>query len=338
MRRDLTCSTRSRVSRLTPVFIVAALAGLALSLSPVRPVQAATRTVCASGCDHTTIAAAIAAASAGDTISVTDAVHTEAGILVSKNLTIQGQGAASTTVNGGGSGPVFTVAGGGVIAAIQDMTISNGVTNGGGGGIRNFGTLTVSNSTLSGNSAPGGGGGISAGGTVNLKSTIVANSPSGGDCFHASGVFTAAGTNLDTDGTCAAWNPTHFTQVTPAFLKLGPLVLNAPGTTATHALLTGSVAIDAASDCLDSSGVPVTTDQRGVSRPQGPACDIGAYEISGPVVPPFPFPFPSPPPAASIPTLSEWAQFGVAVLLLGGGFWALRRRSVQTMRRHRPGS
>jgi len=47
------------------------------------------------------------------------------------------------------------------------------------------------------------------------------------------------------------------------------------------------VAIDAASDCLDYSGNLVTTDQRGVPRPQGPACDIGAYEfIKGTDTPP----------------------------------------------------
>jgi len=42
-------------------------------------VQAATLTVCASGCDQTTIAAAIAVAIAGDTISVGDVVHLETG-------------------------------------------------------------------------------------------------------------------------------------------------------------------------------------------------------------------------------------------------------------------
>jgi hypothetical protein len=62
---------------------------------------------------------------------------------------------------------------------------------------------------------------------------------------------------------------------------LGPLAANdgpAPdppdGPTKTHALLPGSPAIDAAVACP-----PPTTDQRGVSRPQGAACDIGAYEV-----------------------------------------------------------
>jgi hypothetical protein len=61
--------------------------------------------------------------------------------------------------------------------------------------------------------------------------------------------------------------------------RLGPLTNNG-GPTATMALLPGSHAIDAAADCLDTNGHTVTTDQRGVSRPQGPRCDSGAFERS----------------------------------------------------------
>jgi hypothetical protein len=56
---------------------------------------------------------------------------------------------------------------------------------------------------------------------------------------------------------------------------LGPLQNNG-GPTLTHALLAGSPAIDAV-PLADCSGV--TDDQRGVLRPQGPACDIGAFEL-----------------------------------------------------------
>ena len=58
--------------------------------------------------------------------------------------------------------------------------------------------------------------------------------------------------------------------------RLGPLALNG-GPTRTRALLPGSPAIDAAS----SSGCP-QRDQRGIARPQGPACDIGSYERESP--------------------------------------------------------
>jgi hypothetical protein len=86
-------STVSRAALLVLVLFV----GLAV---PSRG-YAATRTVCVSGCKYTTIAAAIAAAKANDTISILDAVHTESNITVDRNLTIQGKGAAKTAVDGG---------------------------------------------------------------------------------------------------------------------------------------------------------------------------------------------------------------------------------------------
>jgi hypothetical protein len=47
------------------------------------------------------------------------------------------------------------------------------------------------------------------------------------------------------------------------------------GATETHALLPGSQAIDR------GGGVCPATDQRALTRPAGPACDIGAYESEG---------------------------------------------------------
>jgi len=65
---------------------------------------------------------------------------------------------------------------------------------------------------------------------------------------------------------------------------LGPLANNG-GSTQTHALLTGSPAIDAgnAGGCTDNLGVVLKTDQRGFHRPIGLHCDIGAVEV-GPYV------------------------------------------------------
>ena len=56
----------------------------------------------------------------------------------------------------------------------------------------------------------------------------------------------------------------------------------------THALLPGSPAIDAVPlpSCTGLTGAALTTDQRATSRPQGPACDIGAFElVPAPTVP-----------------------------------------------------
>jgi CSLREA domain-containing protein len=73
-------------------------------------------------------------------------------------------------------------------------------------------------------------------------------------------------------------------------LLLGPLADNG-GPTWTHALLSGSPAIDAAgTDCL-------ATDQRGEARPDFYYCDIGAFELlwESPIASDHPKPFPIPP-------------------------------------------
>jgi hypothetical protein len=64
--------------------------------------------------------------------------------------------------------------------------------------------------------------------------------------------------------------------------RLSPLA-NHGGPTRTHALLPGSPALDAGA-CLGAEGLPLPTDQRGHPRPQGIACDIGAFENQPPTV------------------------------------------------------
>ncbi len=53
------------------------------------------------------------------------------------------------------------------------------------------------------------------------------------------------------------------------------------GPARTHALLSGSPARDAGREtgCRDHANSPIRTDARGVVRPQGSRCDIGAYEV-----------------------------------------------------------
>ncbi|MEA2557611.1 MAG: hypothetical protein QOG88_1149, partial [Actinomycetota bacterium] len=55
---------------------------------------------------------------------------------------------------------------------------------------------------------------------------------------------------------------------------IGSLAANG-GPTLTHALLTGSPAIDAAATSCDG----FSTDQRGMPAPSGPACDMGSFEV-----------------------------------------------------------
>jgi hypothetical protein len=181
----------------------------------------------------------------------------------------------------------------GGLATVINSTISgNSATFGGsGGGIFNkgFGTIRVTNTTISGNSAGGllpsgrSSGGIFNVGTATVKNSIVANN-SGGNCAVTLQTTTSEGHNLSDEGTCAGFFiQTGDLNNTPAGLDPAGLKNNG-GPTQTIGLLATSPAVDAitlspTNDCTDVSGNPVTTDQRSVTRPQGPACDIGAFEF-----------------------------------------------------------
>jgi hypothetical protein len=111
-----------------------------------------------------------------------------------------------------------------------------------------------------------------AGASLSLANSVIGHNQDIG-CFvgrFGSGPVSlaSAGHNVLTDATCA---PTPTDQVVGSAL-LGALGDNG-GATPTHALLSGSPAIDAP----DAALCPAT-DQRGVARPQGPACDVGAFE------------------------------------------------------------
>jgi hypothetical protein len=109
----------------------------------------------------------------------------------------------------------------------------------------------------------GGGGGLSAFGSATLRNTIVAGN-GGGNCL---GATTDGGHNLSfPDTTCPGVNGDP---------KLGAPQDNG-GPTATAALAAGSAAIDQVP--ASGAGCPAT-DQRGTPRPQGTACDIGAFEL-----------------------------------------------------------
>jgi hypothetical protein len=253
--------------------------GLALSLGVIIGAQATTTwTVCASGCNYTSIKAAIAASTArnGDTLAIDAGNYTEAGIGVNKSLTLQGAGAASTIVQAAStpstaSNRVFWILRG-VTVTIRGLTIryglvrdssygygggrlnegtltltnctvsSNAAHYSSGGGLDNRGTLTLTNSTVSGNSADDGGGFFNSGrfnSQTRFTNSIIANHVSGGDCANSSGgTITSAGDNLDSDGSCNLTAPTDRPGVDPL---LGPLQKNG-GPTFTHALLPGSSA------------------------------------------------------------------------------------------------
>ena len=139
--------------------------------------------------------------------------------------------------------------------------------NGDGIGV-SFGSVRVSYSTVTQNNANV----RNIEGSITLDDTIVAEPGPSGNC--AGGGLTANDHNLfDDDGTSCSAGATDLKNKDP---KLGSLQNNG-GPTQTRALLTGSPAIDAANDG-NCSKIAKSVDQRGVTRPQGPHCDIGAYE------------------------------------------------------------
>jgi predicted outer membrane repeat protein len=176
---------------------------------------------------------------------------------------------------------------GGGLANFRTLEVTNSTfsanTAAGGGGIYNNDTLKVTNSTFSGNSSTQLSGGAirnqeqlgpfpGDSGTVTLSNTIVANSPSGGNC---GGSIIDGGFNVD-DGTTCGFSAANFSK--PSTNPRLGLLANNGGPTKTHALLKGSPAIDAIPDGTNGCGTLINTDQRGVERPQGSRCDIGAYE------------------------------------------------------------
>ncbi len=150
-------------------------------------------TVCAAGCNFTTIQAAIDAETthAGDVIGLNDEILTEAGIYIIKDIVIQGQGAEDTIVQAH-SNPeeaidrVFFITSG-VTVTIRALTIRYGNPESepeSGGGIRNEGTLTLDGIVVSHNSGSAGGGILNDGTLTLINSTVTENTArGGGDAF-----------------------------------------------------------------------------------------------------------------------------------------------------------
>ncbi|MBK9928209.1 MAG: hypothetical protein IPP66_23320 [Anaerolineales bacterium] len=187
-------------------------------------------------------------------------------------------------------------------STLMNVTFGKNKANFAGGGMFNsHGSPMLANVTFSGNSATHHGGGMvtdyynapmlnnvtfanntagyQAGGIsiTNVSEAIITNAifwnnsaPDGPEIYIRNSAPTIS--NSIVEGGC----PTGITcnNVINANPKLDILTNNG-GLTKTQALLTGSPAIDAGDDATCAA-----TDQRGVTRPQGSHCDIGAYEYN----------------------------------------------------------
>lgn len=216
------------------------------------------------------------------------------------NSTISGNNAS--TVGGGGSGYGITAS---FISQPSSFTS----------------TATLTNDTISGNDVYGlsvdrrgttithvtfalNGADISLGlyGMVTARNSVLA--PTSGGRPNCSRAITSGDYNLDSGTTCGLNQP-HDLNSTPS--TIGPLANNG-GPTQTHALMAGSIAIDYV-PAADGCRFGIATDQRGAGRPQGVACDIGAYEF-----------IPPPPTITSVSPNGGPMTGGMRATITGGGF------------------
>ena len=161
----------------------------------------------------------------------------------------------------------------------------------------------MTNSTITNNSATGEGGGLDAdGGLTLIYATVVHNTaaaganigfptlasfgsvvalPQGG-IANCTTTGVSNGFNFTDDASCGFSAAETHPGVDP---KVGSLATNG-GPTPTQLPLPGSPLIDAipVAHCRDDGASTIVpfVDQRGVSRPQGAGCDIGAVEVTAP--------------------------------------------------------
>jgi hypothetical protein len=220
-------------------------------------------------------------AGTGTGFGVGGGIHNAEGTLLVERSTISGNDTL-------GAGPSY---GGGIAnydtATIETSTISGNAANGEGvgGGIYNGGTLTVSNSTIARNlarSAYSYGGGIADSGNTTLSRTLISgNQAASGPEVDSIGVVTADNFNLfgsKGNAGVVGFAPGGSDIVPGATVSVGQIIgalEENGGPTRTNALPVGSPAINAVPANNPGCG---GVDQRGVLRPQGTGCDIGAFE------------------------------------------------------------
>jgi hypothetical protein len=183
--------------------------------------------------------------------------------------------------NFGSEGPVETS------LEVTNATIYSNTAQTSGGGLyadhstNSTATLDIKYTTIATNTATDAAGGslYNNGATVRLVGSIVVYGAAGfgnANCDGSPVGPESQGFNLES-GTDCDFTKTGDQQNTNP--RLGPLQHNG-GDTHTMALGPGSQALNQVPPGVNGCGTAVPTDQRRVPRPQGPNCDVGAYEAT----------------------------------------------------------
>jgi hypothetical protein len=213
---------------------------------------------------------------------------TPGGIWSDGRLTITSSTISGNSNNGSATGGGVTAAFGAPLTITNSTITENTHTSQGAGilalaPIVGSSTVQLSNTTIVGNHAGFSGGGVRVEHdvTVHVRNSIVAGNTAGsfGSDF-----------SLDVRATVVSegYNVgTGFTPTTGDVFTGDPLMgglADNGGPTETLAPLFASPAIDGGNPdgCRDESGAPLASDQRGVVRPAGAACDVGAVEVEPP--------------------------------------------------------
>jgi hypothetical protein len=204
-----------------------------------------------------------------------------AGTLDVRASTFSGNSVTDTTCAGGGA--IRSEGPGSVLRVANSMISGNFARSCSGGGVSfNDGSADIRASTIAGNTAGSSGGNLykgSAAASLQLAATAVSDGSAGGGTpvnsdLHGAlaGGLVSGGYNLvRARGDAAGFTATDFANGTnPQLAALG----NNGGPTATHALAVTSPLLDGGTATCAQA-----TDQRGFVRPQGDACDVGAFEF-----------------------------------------------------------
>jgi hypothetical protein len=201
------------------------LGAAALLAGPAaRPALAATCSV--PSAQYTTIASALADPNCS-TVNVAAGTYDEHSLSITHAVTVMGAAAGSTIIDGQSAGGVISV-GSGVIATLNNLTIRNGNSGSGSGGVLNQGTVTLTNVTLSDNTG-GQGGGI-----FNLANATLTN-------VTLSGNTASLGGGMNNNGGAATLTNVTLSGNT-ATIGGGILNLNSGTATLTNVTLSGNTA------------------------------------------------------------------------------------------------